>query len=134
MISTLYVSHSVIEPERAKSTVSDLVALSIANNQHLNITGALLFTGAHFAQILEGPDEVVAALMASIVADDRHENLVVLSHRPLSERKFKGWSLAYNGPSLFIARHVARLSRRPFGPSQHADRWLTEVMEELVAG
>lgn len=135
LISTLYVSHSVIPPECAEAVVTELVELSIVKNRRQNITGALLFTGPHFAQILEGPGDAVAALMASITADDRHQKLVVLSHRAVGERQFEEWSLAYSGPSLFIARHIARLSRRPPGSiRKFDDRWLIEVMRELVTG
>jgi hypothetical protein len=134
LISTLYVSRSLIEPTRATATVADLVEESIANNRRRDITGALLFTGAHFAQILEGSEVSVAALMRSIVQDARHDQLRVISHTDVQERKFQDWALAYNGPSLFIARHVARILASPSNAAQQRGaRWLTDAMLELMA-
>lgn len=134
LISTLYVSRSLIDPTCANATVADLVEASITNNRRRDITGSLLFTGAHFAQILEGQEDNVAALMTSIGHDERHDRLTVINHAPIGERKFRDWALGYNGPSLFVARHVARVLASPPGADQRRTaRWLTEVMQELLA-
>lgn len=133
LISTLYVSRSLIEPALATTAVADLVEASIANNARCEITGALLFTGAHFAQILEGSEDSIAALMKSIGRDVRHDQLRVINHTVVKERKFQDWALAYNGPSLFIERHVARvLASPPDADQKRMARWLAEVMEELM--
>lgn len=133
LMSTLYVSRSLIEPTRATAAVADLVEASIANNRRRDITGALLFTGAHFAQVLEGSEESIAALMKSIGRDARHDQLRVIRHTAAKERKFQDWALAYNGPSLFIARHVARMLASPSSAAQQRTaRWLTDVMLELM--
>ncbi len=129
LISTLYVSRSLIEPVRATAAVADLVEASIANNLRHDITGALLFTGAHFAQILEGPEVSIAALMTSIEHDERHQRVTVVRRTPIRERKFQDWALVYDGPSLFIARHVARVLASPPGADkQRSARWLTDTM------
>lgn len=133
LISTLYVSRSRIEPTRATAAIADLVEVSIAKNPRRDITGALLFTGAHFAQILEGREDVITALMKSIGRDERHDQLTVINQAPLKERIFHDWALAYNGPSLFIARHVARVLASPPGvDKQRTARWLTDTMLELM--
>jgi hypothetical protein len=134
LVSTLYVSRSLLEPALATAAVADLVEASIANNRRCEITGTLLFTGAHFAQILEGSKDSIAALMKSIGRDERHDQLIVINHALLKERKFQDWALAYNGPSLFIARHVARVLASPPGvDKQRTARWLTDTMLELMA-
>lgn len=133
LISTLYVSRSLIEPTQATAAVANLVETSIANNRRCDITGALLFTGAQFAQILEGSEDSIAALITSIGRDERHDQLTIINHAAIKERKFQNWALAYNGPSLFIARHVARALASPPGlAQQRSARWLTEAMLELV--
>ncbi|MBW8297327.1 BLUF domain-containing protein [Sphingopyxis sp.] len=133
LISTLYVSRSLIEPARATAAVADLVEASIANNLRRDISGALLFTGDHFAQIMEGPEDNIAALMTSIEHDERHQSVTVIRRTPIRERKFQDWALAYNGPSLFIARHVARVLASPPGvDKQRTARWLTDMMLELM--
>ena len=133
LISTLYVSRSLIDPAHANATVADLVEASIANNRRRDITGSLLFTGAHFAQLLEGPEGCVGALMTSIGRDIRHERLTVIDHSPISERKFRDWALGYSGPSLFIERHVARvLASPPDADQRRMARWLAEAMQQLM--
>lgn len=133
LVSTLYVSRSLIEPALAAAAVADLVEASIANNRRCEITGALLFTGAHFAQILEGSEGSIAALMKSIGRDARHDQLRVINHTAVKERKFQHWALAYEGPSLFIARHVERVLASPSGvDKQRTARWLTDTMLELM--
>lgn len=48
-------------------------------NARLGISGALLFDGQRFCQWLQGPVRPVQDLMRSILADDRHCRIVVLT-------------------------------------------------------
>lgn len=71
------------------------MAVSTRVNEQRAITGMLLFSGVHFAQVLEGPAPALAALMASIAADPRHREVRVLSRTAVTRRDFTGWSMAY---------------------------------------
>jgi hypothetical protein len=88
-----YVSRSLATP----SQVQRILATSRSNNSASDITGALLFSGGFFAQVLEGSPEPVAALMTAISADPRHEGVTLLLDKPVDSRRFPDWSLAYVG-------------------------------------
>ena len=77
-------------------------------NEANGVTGVLLFTGNHFAQTLEGPPTVVDQLMARIGQDQRHKVLRTVDRHDVATRKFKTWSMAYSGASIFIAGIVSR--------------------------
>ena len=102
----LYASKTCLDPERFNDEVSDIVSKSIARNRALEVTGALLFTGAYFAQRLEGPAKSIDELMESISADKRHECIRVVDDGPLESRDFSNWNMAYSGQSSFVESHV----------------------------
>ena len=70
-----------------------ILAKSSANNQANNITWALLFTGAAFAHVLEGPLEAVEATSEKIQRDLRHDEVAVSEAGYLEAREFPGWSM-----------------------------------------
>ena len=105
--SWLYVSTSRLTPEEAMIEVDRIVAVSRPRNQDLDVTGALLFTGERFVQLLEGPADGVAELQESIFRDTRHENVITIHNDDVRDREFLGWSLAYAGPSRLVAKVVA---------------------------
>ena len=88
-----YVSRSLSTP----SQIQRILASSRRNNSANGITGALLFSGGFFAQVLEGASGAVAALMTTISADPRHDGVTLLLDTPIDARRFPDWSLAYVG-------------------------------------
>jgi hypothetical protein len=77
---------------------ADLVALlsqSRENNARLDITGMLLYKDGNFIQVLEGPDDAVRQLFNTISADYRHRGVIKLLERPVEERHFADWSMAF---------------------------------------
>jgi hypothetical protein len=77
--------------------IDDLVTASARRNARHGITGVLLFGGGHFLQVLEGPPEVVDALVGRIAADPRHTDFEVLLRRPVSSRQFAHWGMVLVG-------------------------------------
>jgi hypothetical protein len=104
--SLLYVSQSLLDRSRATAEVENIVRVSQSRNAVLSVTGALIFTEVHFAQLLEGPRENVDALMASICNDHRHKDVTVLERNMIPARRFTDWSLAYSGPASYVAEAV----------------------------
>lgn len=131
----IYVSRSTETPAVANATVEQIVATSRARNPELGLTGALLFTGEYFAQVLEGPAASIDRLMARVTNDPRHDQLIVVAREPISVRRFGEWSMAYSGPSQFVARHVTRLLANPVTPYQSRSvDWLNDLMWEFAEG
>ena len=106
LISLLYVSCSTISPRARAQELQRIVNVAQAHNATMSVTGALVATTTHFAQILEGPQEAVAELMRRIRRDVRHKDIVVLSQTAIGGRRFPGWSLAYSGPATYMARKI----------------------------
>ena len=68
-----------------------------SNNSAAGITGALLFSGRHFAQVLEGPQAAINERYRRISQDTRHNNVTPLLYEPAGERQFADWSMALCG-------------------------------------
>ncbi|WP_164857082.1 BLUF domain-containing protein [Sphingomonas crocodyli] len=109
LMSLLYISSSTMTVEDAPYEVARIAAASRAHNPTVDITGALLFTGTHFAQILEGEEEAVDALLAKLHADPRHRDLQVVQRGPIAMRRCAGWNMAYSGSSTGVASYVMRV-------------------------
>jgi len=70
-------------------------------NRRLGITGHLLYTEEIFVQCIEGPSEGIEALWQSLLRDERHHSIELLSRGPLAERRFAEWSMAFSSYSHF---------------------------------
>jgi hypothetical protein len=108
MKSILYVSRSLIPASVAEGEVNSMVNSAQVRNASLSVTGALIYTGPRFAQLLEGPNSSVDQIMGSIERDPRHEQIVRIPVKQTGERRFSAWSMAYAGPSLYVDRQVKR--------------------------
>ncbi|SDC11120.1 Sensors of blue-light using FAD [Sphingomonas sp. YR710] len=92
LTSLLYVSHSLVGDA---GSVRQIVMASRLRNVRLGVTGALASVGDRFAQVLEGSRASIDELMRDISADPRHEKINVLFCRPIGQRDFARWALAY---------------------------------------
>jgi len=91
-----YVSRSRIDPEGQEQKQKHILELARKRNAALDVTGVLICSGDHFAQLLEGSHEVVEQLMTSIRADSRHEILREWHQQAADDsRWFPDWSMAY---------------------------------------
>ena len=123
--SLCYVSRALVPADDARRIVADIVSISRGRNAVLDVTGALLFSGAHFAQILEGPREGVKELMMSIERDTRHADVTIVREGRIEARAFASWSLAYAGPSSFIDGSIRQaFTSRAAGDDAGASRLL----------
>jgi hypothetical protein len=65
------------------------------NNPPDGITGVLVFNGTTFLQTLEGGQSSVNSLVRRLSSDPRHSNMSIRDERPVSQRTFPDWSMAY---------------------------------------
>lgn len=132
LTSLLYVSRSTIPQEGSADGLNNIVATAHVRNPTLGLTGALLFTGDHFAQVLEGSDKAIDTMMKNINRDTRHDQILIVDHSSIIERRFASWSLAYFGPSRFVSGHVTRLLSDPLPKAQRqAAEWLIDLLWEF---
>lgn len=105
----LYVSRSRIQAANEGDAIERILAASRLHNEQHDVSGALVFSGTHFVQLLEGEQTSVEATFARIVEDPRHADIDVIAARPTAVRLFAGWSMAYRGRTRYVQGHIERL-------------------------
>jgi hypothetical protein len=131
-----YVSRSTMDsPQQAG--IEDIASVARSRNAALDVTGALVFTGTHFAQLLEGPQAAIEELMKAIRSDHRHRDVDVVLNGPVATRRFDGWSMAYSGPSSFVRRRIEPLvgqaAERSAAGRERAAKNMIGLMADFVA-
>ncbi|WP_168454499.1 BLUF domain-containing protein [Sphingopyxis microcysteis] len=94
MLSVIYVS--VADPLIGEQDIAALLVQARRNNQRDALTGALIFNGHNFLQLLEGPGDKVDACLAVIRNDPRHSGMVEVRRREIAERAFAEWTMLYD--------------------------------------
>ena len=89
MHQLIYISSAAGTPDTAA-----ILATSQVNNRRDGVTGLLYCDGTRFLQVLEGPEDAVAAAFSRIRRDPRHKASVLLSQREVAEREFGSWAMA----------------------------------------
>lgn len=85
------------DPALLDIAVRDILATARARNPAIGVTGALLFAGGCFAQVLEGALRDVERLFETIQWDPRHNDATILHLHPIETRSFPQWSMAFAG-------------------------------------
>lgn len=129
----LYVSKALLPETGAEAAVADIVVTSRQRNARLQVTGALLYSGAHFAQMLEGARASVEELMASIGRDPRHCEISIVREGPVARARFAHWRLAYAGPSSFVDRTIVQALDEMVAEPRRGDG-LIRMLEAFTAG
>lgn len=134
LISLLYVSEATLCEPWGAEPVEGIVEVALERNAALDVTGALVFTGGHFAQVLEGTAANVEELMASIRRDKRHKAIAIVETKAIVRRLFADWSLAYTGSSSFVERHITPLIEgSPSNLERLNGHRLIELMREFAS-
>jgi hypothetical protein len=129
--SLLYVSRATLPTREGCAEIAEILAIARSRNRALDVTGAIIFTQNNFAQLLEGPRSAIDQLMASIRQDPRHTDVRTVRQEQDVARRFGGWHMAYEGPSVFIARHVRVLAASFSAPSAVHIARLMDLMVSL---
>ena len=97
IFSLAYCSRATQNLGRAE--IETLVSEARVRNSHEKISGWLVCGSGIFFQWLEGSREDVKRLMSSIMADARHDTIVVLSEsEDVRERLFGDWDMELVSP------------------------------------
>lgn len=116
------------------ATHTSILEQSRAHNAKLGITGVLCYSDDVFIQVLEGGRDEVCELYNTIVRDERHQSVRILSFEEIRERRFGHWTmgqvnLAKVNPALLL-KHGERPELNPFICSGQASMAL---LEELIS-
>lgn len=98
MFHVIYVS-TATEPH-SSSQLRDLLVVSRQRNDHLNLTGLLLYAHERFMQVLEGPEPAVREVFKSIQRDAMHKNVYTLRFEVKEKRHFPDWRMGFRDLSL----------------------------------
>ena len=89
----LYVSR--LAPHSPSSVVGQILRQSRERNRIDGLTGALLFDGDRFCQLLEGPPDVINGAKQRIARDGRHVDLRTLLDEAAAARVMQNWQCGY---------------------------------------
>ena len=94
-----YISKNTIkgDADEVREQLKTILASAHKNNPAKGVTGALLYSGGYFCQVIEGPEEVLEELFETIQMDDRHGDVTVLHFEPIEARGFSEWAMALAG-------------------------------------
>ena len=131
----LYVSESCLSWPEDAHRVDEIVTVARSRNEKLSLTGALIYTRTHFAQVLEGDGAAIDDVMTSITCDPRHRNLRTVADETIEARYFPDWTMAYSGPSFYVDRQIRPLLNQATDParSRRAAAGLLAFMREFAA-
>ncbi|MEM6594790.1 MAG: BLUF domain-containing protein [Pseudomonadota bacterium] len=80
-------------PGTTAEDVARIIEQAEAANTRSRITGALVFDGDRFCQLLEGERAQVNRTMERIRRDMRHSNIKIIGACDSLARRFPGWSM-----------------------------------------
>ena len=94
MLSVIYVS--VADPLIRDEDIAAILLASRRNNKRHALTGALIYNGHNFMQLLEGRADEVETCLATIGRDPRHFGMVTLIDEPIDQRHFQDWAMGFH--------------------------------------
>lgn len=93
LVQLIYVSR--LSPDCDAESLKKILDSSRKNNHQMGITGILCRDKRFFLQCLEGSRVLVNQLYATIMADKRHQDVIILCYREILRREFGAWSMAF---------------------------------------
>lgn len=107
-----YISTAVAAHDEAMRQLQDICVSSDARNARVGITSIATLHKGRFAQVMEGPEEAVRALLRRIMGDPRHHSLNLLSDGPIVARRYQGFAMSYRDPKAFISDQLDDILRQ----------------------
>ncbi len=129
-----YSRNHIARDEGAFATdIEEILEKSRANNRRDKITGALLFNGGCFAQVLEGPLSKLEAAFERIQQDERHGDVSVLALDQIDHRSFPNWAMSFIGISDVHGKRFAGIGvSSGFDPARLGGDAIYLLLKELA--
>ena len=132
LVRLLYASRPVAPLTTA--VVDSILAQSRAHNPRLGITGVLCYSQDLFLQVLEGGRDEVCELYNTIVRDDRHAQVRILSFEEISERRFGHWTMGHVDVSTVNPSLLLKYAELPLlNPFNCSGKASLALLDELLA-
>lgn len=99
LMQLAYISKSNIQGDLTaiREQIANILDAAQKNNAEQDITGALLYSGGYFCQVLEGDEDAIGELVEKIQMDSRHSDITILHFEPVEKRDFTEWAMAFAG-------------------------------------
>lgn len=108
LISIVYVS---IATKRMSDTeLLTLLEKARINNRINAVTGLLLYRDGFFIQALEGLENIIVPLFASIKKDTLHYNVFQIYKKSITHRNFVKWAMGFESPNIDNLKNTAGFS------------------------
>jgi hypothetical protein len=137
-----YCMHHIIYMSHATTPMTDdelaaLLQQARTANEAKGVTGLLVYGNNQFLQVMEGEEAVLKPLYEHIATDTRHNRLIKMADKAVSERSFAEWSMAFKSLSAeqfaALAGYVAPEQLRVQLPSlSAADALVLEMARQFV--
>jgi hypothetical protein len=130
-----YISKNAIkgDPDQTREQIQKILTAAHKNNPSKEITGALLYSGGYFCQVIEGSEKNIKELFEKIDRDPRHGNVTILHFEPVKSRNFGEWAMALAGIEEDMRFDIegVRKSKNELR-MRETGRDLVAVLEQLV--
>ena len=119
--------------------LQELLTQCQRDNARNNVTGILFYSHGNIAQLIEGEPAVIEALFQKIARDGRHSNVHKLAEKPIAQRSFAEWSMAFHPLESEAFQEVAgfflphQVPAVP-GTLTIADAMLVDLVRQAVFG
>jgi len=135
LVQMIYISRSTFPTLGNSSTVEPSVARILAksrsNNRKKGLVGVLYFGDGCFFQCLEGKEKEVDTLYETLLKDERHKDLKVISRKMIKRPSFSEWSMKYIALDAEIRNLMTKNGYEKFDPYQFTNEMTTQVLELL---
>ena len=116
----------------ARTSSSGCWTGAAAGTSEHGITGILLYRDCAFMQMLEGEEDGVRGLFASIAADRRHQDVDLMWTDDAAVRRFADWSMAFRELGEHPVPHPG-LQRRPERAEPVAARSQSNDLDDFLS-
>lgn len=132
LVRCLYASRAVTPLDPA--SLDAIFVQSRRNNPPRGITGLLCFVDDIFIQVLEGGRDAICDLLSTIIRDDRHHSVRILSYEEIPERRFGHWNMGQVNIAKVNASLLLKYSEKPvLDPFSSPGSSTLALLDELVA-
>lgn len=132
LVRCLYASRAVTPLDPA--SLDAIFVQSRRNNPPRGITGLLCFVDDIFIQVLEGGRDAICDLLSTIIRDDRHHSVRILSYEEIPERRFGHWNMGQVNIAKVNASLLLKYSEKPvLDPFSSPGSATLALLDELVA-
>ena len=133
--SIAYFSKSTLNGTRENIVqgIESILKIARAKNTELDITGALLYSGGYYSQVIEGLMAHLEDLFEVIQNDPRHSEVQVLHFNPVESRYFSDWSMALAGVEDQMLLGIDKILKSPDElNTKQAGLHLVNILYDLV--